>query len=97
MEPTPKAPSAGDLKRALEAKQDRILRLLQPSFASAVSEGQTEEYLKKAYLVWFLHFPEVEPEIMVEDAFKDDPMYETHIIKAREKVRVSLANQILDA
>ena len=84
----PRAASANDVKRALKAKQDRILHLLQPSFASAVSAGQAEDYLKKAYLVWFLCFPEAEPEITVEEAFKDDPMYKVHIIKAREKVRL---------
>ncbi|EDR00030.1 uncharacterized protein LACBIDRAFT_334513 [Laccaria bicolor S238N-H82] len=86
IEPTPRAPSASDVKHALKAKQDRVLRLLRPSFASAISEGEAEEYLKKAYLVWFLRFPEVEPEIKVEEAFKDDPNYEAHIIKAREKL-----------
>ena len=81
----------------MKAKQDRVLRLLRPSFASAISEGEAEEYFKKAYLVWFLRFPEVEPEIKVEEAFKDDPTYESHIIKAWEKVRVSFANHALDA
>lgn len=75
-------------KRLQKRNQDRTLKLLLPSYRLAVSQDQTNAYLDRASLIWFLRFPDAEDGVHVHKPFLDDSAYEAHIRDQRLKVRV---------